>query len=115
MTFTVSENIRLARERADAQAEHRRQSLLISQKQQLMEMLKLGIYTVEEVKQKIAELDAPPVRHAQPTPHTPRTPRTPLHRSSPRIRRFSPTVDGSPTPWEILNSQASLPDDTPES
>ncbi|KAJ7792594.1 hypothetical protein B0H13DRAFT_2393944, partial [Mycena leptocephala] len=99
------ENVRLARERADAQAEHRRQNLIISQKQQLMEMLKLGIYTIEETRQKIAELDAPPARRA------PRTPRTPVARSSPHSRRFSSTAGSSPR-WDIESSQQSLPNDS---
>ncbi|KAJ7828233.1 hypothetical protein B0H14DRAFT_3466435 [Mycena olivaceomarginata] len=39
------ENIKLTRERADAQAEHRQQSLLVTQKAQLPEMLKLDAPT----------------------------------------------------------------------
>jgi hypothetical protein len=74
LTFIESENIHLAQEHTDAQVEHCCQSLLISQKQQLMDMLKLSIYTIKEVKQKVVELDAPPVRHALPTPRTPCTP-----------------------------------------
>ncbi|KAJ7036203.1 hypothetical protein C8F04DRAFT_1258313 [Mycena alexandri] len=106
------ENIKIARERAEAQAEHHHQSLLVTQKAQLMEMLKLGIYTVKEVKVKIAELDAPSA--APKVPRTPRTPRTPRHAavtpnshcSSPRINCFSPT-------WDIEDGK-SLPDDVSE-
>ncbi|KAJ7717648.1 hypothetical protein B0H16DRAFT_1475970 [Mycena metata] len=102
-------NIKIARERTEAQAEHRRQSLLVTQKAQLMEMLKLGIYTIEEVKIKIAKLDAPSA-----APKVPRTPRTPhraavtpdSHHSSSRTNRFSPT-------WTIEEG-CSLPDSVPE-
>ncbi|KAJ6447637.1 hypothetical protein DFH09DRAFT_1386296, partial [Mycena vulgaris] len=54
------ENLEIARERAVAQAEHRRQNLILSQKNQIMEMFKLGIKTLEEARAEIALLDAPP-------------------------------------------------------
>ncbi|KAJ7780438.1 hypothetical protein B0H14DRAFT_3507511 [Mycena olivaceomarginata] len=99
------ENIKIARERAEAQAEHRRQSLLVTQKAQLMDMLKLGIYTIEETKAKIAELDTPVTSKSTstrtpPTPHTPRTPR------GAAVTRFSPAWDiksGKSLPNEYLS------------
>ncbi|KAJ7256242.1 hypothetical protein C8J57DRAFT_1235626 [Mycena rebaudengoi] len=73
-------NLELARERAATQAEHRRQTLLITQKAQLLEMFKLGLNNAEETKIALAALDAPPaplVATSSQVLISPRTPRTP--------------------------------------